>query len=182
MVKCTSDYIKFITTTTTNVPTCPTQVEILLLSLPFWSHDHFPAFWLVTHRLFLTTCHMISINNPDWLIPITHFYFYIIYTWVYGSGTQIEDLAPFTIMQVTALYLPPPPQTWNLGTYPLPPTDIWWLSLKTCSDLFSLGPNLRTPPLVLTPCGGHWSGQYASYWNAFLFWLSCFSVTMTLHL
>ena len=38
---------------------------------------------------------MISINNSDWLIPISHFYFYIIYTWTHGSGMQIEDLAPF---------------------------------------------------------------------------------------
>ena len=38
---------------------------------------------------------MISINNSDWLIPVTHFYFYIIYTWAHGSGMQIEDLAPF---------------------------------------------------------------------------------------
>ena len=38
---------------------------------------------------------MISINNSDWLIPITHFYFYIIYIWAYDLGMQIEDLAPF---------------------------------------------------------------------------------------
>ena len=82
------------TTTTTDVPTSPAEVEVLLLSLPFWSHDHFPAFWLATHRLFLSICHMISINNSYWLIPVTHFYFYIIYIWAYNSGMQIEDLAP----------------------------------------------------------------------------------------
>ena len=41
---------------------------------------------------------MISFKNSDWLIPITQFYFYIIYTWAYNSGMQIEDLAPFTIV------------------------------------------------------------------------------------
>ena len=39
---------------------------------------------------------MISINSSNWLIPIAHFYFYIIYTWAHGSGMQIWDLAPFT--------------------------------------------------------------------------------------
>ena len=79
MIKCTSVYIKFITTTATGVPTSPAEVEILLLSLPLWSHVHFPAFWLVTHRLLLTTSHMISINNSDGLIPIPHCYFCIIW-------------------------------------------------------------------------------------------------------
>ena len=38
---------------------------------------------------------MISFNNSDWLIPITQYYFYIIYIWAYNSGMQIEDLVPF---------------------------------------------------------------------------------------
>ena len=38
---------------------------------------------------------MISFNHSDWLIPITQYYFYIIYIWAYNSGMQIEDLAPF---------------------------------------------------------------------------------------
>ena len=40
---------------------------------------------------------MISINNSDWLIPIAHFYFYIIYIWAHGSGMEIVDLAPFRL-------------------------------------------------------------------------------------
>ena len=40
---------------------------------------------------------MISFNNSDWLIPITQYYFYIIYIWAYNSGMQIEDLVPFKI-------------------------------------------------------------------------------------
>ena len=38
---------------------------------------------------------MISINNSDWLTPITYCYFCIIYIWAYNSGMQIEDLSPF---------------------------------------------------------------------------------------
>ena len=40
---------------------------------------------------------MISFNNSDWLIPITQYYFYIIYIWAYNSGMQIEDLVPFIL-------------------------------------------------------------------------------------
>ena len=83
VVKCNTSVYKLITITTTeDVPTSPAEVEVLLLSLPFWSHDpsfrllieclqlfglhdHFPVIWLVTLRLFLFTCHMISINNSD---------------------------------------------------------------------------------------------------------------------
>ena len=77
------------------MPTSPTEVEVLLLSLPFWSHDHLSAFWLVTPNLCLSISHMISINNSDWLIPMSHCYFCTIYTWAYISGMQIEDLALF---------------------------------------------------------------------------------------
>ena len=50
-----------------------------------------------------------------------------------------------------------------------PCSDIWWPSLETCSNLFTWG--------SLPPCTDIWwllkdmqlaSGQYASYWNAFL--------------
>ena len=34
----------------------------------------------------------------------------------------------------------PPPQTSDQGTYPLPANDIWWWSMKTCSNFFVLGP------------------------------------------
>ena len=44
---------------------------------------------------------MISFNNSDWLIPITQYYFYIIYIWAYNSGMQIEDLAPFNLYLFT---------------------------------------------------------------------------------
>ena len=64
----------------------------------------------------------------------------------------------------------PPPLKWDLGTYPpapappnrgprylplpTPATDIWWLSLESCPNLFTWEP---THPLVLTPSGGHWN-------------------------
>ena len=48
---------------------------------------------------------------------------------------------------------PPHPKTWDLG-YPPPPKKV--------------NPR-KVHPLVLTFSGGHRSGRYASYWNAFLF-------------
>ena len=46
---------------------------------------------------------MISFNNSDWLIPISQYYFYIIYTWAYNSGMQIEDLIPFREVETLGL-------------------------------------------------------------------------------
>ena len=41
-----------------------------------------------------------------------------------------------------------PPRTWDLTVFlPSPTSDIWWPSLKTCSNLFTSGP---PPPPVLT--------------------------------
>ena len=51
-------------------------------------------------------------------------------------------------------------------THHIPPSGIWWSSLQICSNLFNWGP---TPWPVLTSSDGHQSGQYASYWNAFLY-------------
>ena len=46
MVKCNTSVHKFMSTTTTqDVPISPAEVEVLLLSLPFWSHD--PSFRLL---------------------------------------------------------------------------------------------------------------------------------------
>ena len=41
---------------------------------------------------------MISIKNSDWLIPNSHCYFCIIYILSINSGLQIEDLAPFNVI------------------------------------------------------------------------------------
>ena len=50
--------------------------------------------------------------------------------------------------------LPLPPWLWHLP----PVTDIWWLSLETCSNLFTWWPTPTQSPLVLTPSGGHLAG------------------------
>ena len=46
---------------------------------------------------------------------------------------------------------PTSPLTWDLVTPPLYYWHIWW------SLLFTWGPTLPQPPLVLTPSGGHWN-------------------------
>ena len=54
-----------------------------------------PSDWLLPTYIYPFS-HMISINNSDWLIPMSHCYFCTIYTWAYFSGMQIADLAPFS--------------------------------------------------------------------------------------
>ena len=78
--------------------------------------------------------------------------------------TSAEGLLTITNNALDSLYRDPP----NL----VPPraSDIWWPSMETCSILFTSGP----PQLVLTPVAieAHTvgaSGQYASYWNTFLY-------------
>ena len=89
-----------------------------------------------------------------------------------GEGWVPCDHYPWCIVPH---YSPPLPkhQTWDpLPQTPTTSSDIWWLPLETCSILFTWGP---TPPnwcwyLVavegVTVSSG---GQYASYWNSFLF-------------
>ena len=57
MVKCTSVYIKFITTTATGVPTSPAEKEVLLLSLPSGHMTTFQTFdWLpIGYSILLVT-------------------------------------------------------------------------------------------------------------------------------
>ena len=43
-------------------------------------------------------------------------------------------------------------QSW--GPNPSPTSDVWWWSLKTCSNLFMWGP---TPPPGVTSSGGNWN-------------------------
>ena len=89
--------------------------------------------------------------------------------WGWGVGTS------HTSWDRPHVRVPPPlpsrHQTWGptpffpwtsdlLGTYPLPATDIWWLSLRPvqiCSieDLLHCSPPPPTNPLVLVSSGGH---------------------------
>ena len=69
----------------------------------------------------------------------------------------------------TLRYNPHPPHIgphWT-GT---PVSDIWWPSLGACSNLFTSGhpPVLTSGGYSSTTVGA--SGQYASYWNVFLFY------------
>ena len=74
----------------------------------------------------------------------------------------------------TVMITPEPPVNHGIP-YPLA-SDIWWWSLETCLNLFIWGPTLL-PPLGATSTGCNWNIQfpsrwYASYWNAFLFWMN----------
>ena len=52
--------------------------------------------------------------------------------------------------------------------------------LSRCRPPLEADPPEADPPsYVLTSSGGHCNGQYASYWNAFLFKNSCWQVTIT---
>ena len=68
----------------------------------------------------------------------------------------------------------PYPRTWDLTVQgpPAPTSDIWLQRLETCSNMLTWG---NTPNwcwhLVATEAVRLASGQYASYWNAFLFFM-----------
>ena len=64
-----------------------------------------------------------------------------------------------------------PPLDMDLTVQEPPVSDIWWPSLETCSNLFTLGPNVHWCwyLVAVDTCMFGASGQYdASYWNAFL--------------
>ena len=53
-----------------------------------------------------------------------------------------------------------------------PASDIWWSLWETCSNLFIWGPLPKWHLVMdIEACMVGTSGQYASYWNAFLFLL-----------
>ena len=64
-------------------------------------------------------------------------------------------------------YLPHIPHPLPFHTYPTPATAIYLVVVT--GDLLKLV-HLPSPHLVLTSSGGHRSGRYAFYWNAFLFY------------
>ena len=76
--------------------------------------------------------------------------------------TIIHDSLDLTVQ------LPPP----HIGPHwtGTPVSDIWWPSLGACSNLFTSGhpPVLTSGGYSSTTVGA--SGQYASYWNVFLFY------------
>ena len=74
---------------------------------------------------------------------------------------------PLLMMHSISLYRPLP-----ISDLKPPTSDIWWSSLKTCSNLFIWRPPSKEQHLVVAIEGRTFgeSGRYASYWNVFLFW------------
>ena len=101
---------------------------------------------------------------------------FLLFCWGDGGGAPHLTIIMMQWDMDTPLPLPLDTKhvTYTLpqNTLPSPSTDIWWSSLKTCSNLFIWGPNVYP----------HWywhlhawlaSGRYASYWN-----LSCYELFM----
>ena len=122
---------------------------------------HVQTPWLWEGNVFSHVCHSVCPQRrgvPMWPLPMM--------LW-----TSLHRV-PLTLALVKIYFFcPVGHQTWDLLPQPHPSvTDIWWPPLEICSNLFTWDPHLLRSDVWWWPLKHIWfsSGQYVSFWNAFL--------------